>query len=69
MEKNKFKQLKVDFPIPEMLQRDIDALQKGVEDGVSYIDCLQDEIHGSCRTLNNDEQEEIILNYYVRRRW
>ena len=36
-----FKQLKVDFPIPEMLQNDIDALEEGIKNNVSYIDCLQ----------------------------
>ena len=65
----KFVQLKTDYPIPDLLQRDIDALQKGVEEGVSYIDCLQDEIRGSCRILDDDEKEEEIIDYYCRRRW
>ena len=30
----KFKQLETDYPIPELLQRDIDALQEGVENNV-----------------------------------
>lgn len=65
----KFVQLKTDYEIPEMLQRDIDALQKGVEEGVLYVDCLQDEVRGSARCLDNDEREEEIIDYYCRRRW
>ena len=64
-----FKQLKTDFKIPELLQKDIDALEEGVRNNVSYIDCLQDEVRGSSRVLGNEEQEEIIINYYCRRRW
>jgi hypothetical protein len=30
---------------------------------------LQDEVRGSSRVLGNEEQEEIIINYYCRRRW
>lgn len=64
-----FTQLKTDFKIPELLQKDIDALEEGVRNNVSYIDCLQDEVKGSSRVLGNEEQEEIIINYYCRRRW
>ena len=45
-----FKQLKVDFPIPEMLQNDIDALEEGIKNNVSYIDCLQCEVWSSARS-------------------
>lgn len=30
----KFKQLETDYPIPELLRHDIDALQEGVENNV-----------------------------------
>lgn len=40
---SKFVELKTSYKIPELLQRDIDALREGVENNVSYIDCLQDE--------------------------
>lgn len=30
----KFKQLRTDFPIPEMLQKDIDALEEGIKNKV-----------------------------------
>lgn len=64
---SKFKQLKTDYKIPEMLQRDIDALQEGVEKGVLYVDCLQDEVRGSAHGctggedgLTEEQAEEII---------
>lgn len=65
----KFRQLKVDYEIPPSLQRAIDDLQKGVEEDVLYVDCLQDEVRGSCRVLDDDEKENQIIDYYCRRRW
>lgn len=70
-----FEQLKTDYKIPEMLQRDIDALQEGVEKGVLYVDCLQDEVRGSAHGCTGgedgltEEQAEEIITYYCRRRW
>lgn len=64
-----FKELEVNFPIPKVLQDDIDALRKGIEENVSYIDCLQDEIRSSSRSLDDDEKENMIIDYYCRRRW
>lgn len=72
-----FQQLKTTFQIPEMLQKDINALQKGIEDEVLYIDCLQDEVRSSAHGVTGDpddgwlteEQAEEIIDYYCRRRW
>lgn len=70
-----FVQLKTEYTIPEMLQRDIDALEEGVKNHVGYIDCLQDEIRSSahgCTDGENgltEEQAEEIITYYCRRRW
>ncbi len=64
-----FKELKVDFEIPEPLQKDIDALMEGIKNKVSYIDCLQDEVRCSSRYLDDDEKENIIIDYYCRRRF
>jgi len=71
-----FKQLKTSYKIPELLQRDIDALEEGIKNKVSYIDCLQDEIRGSAHGVTGDppewlteEQAEEIIDYYCRRRW
>jgi hypothetical protein len=74
-----FKQLKTSYRIPYMLQRDIDALEEGVRNNVSYIDCLQDEVRSSAHgctdgTYENgggltEEQAEEIITYYCRRRW
>lgn len=72
---SEFKQLKTDYKIPEMLQRDIDALQEGVEKGVLYVDCLQDEVRSSAHGCTDgedgltEEQAEEIITYYCRRRW
>lgn len=65
----KFEQLEVDFSIPQKLQESIDALQLGVENEVSYIDCLQDEVHANSRYLDDDEKERVIIDYYCNRRW
>jgi len=70
-----FIELKTSYPIPPMLQRDIDALKEGVENEVLYIDCLQDEIRGSAHGVTGgeggltEEQAEEIITYYCRRRW
>lgn len=58
-----------------MLQRDIDALEEGVKNEVSYVDCLQDEVRGSAHGVTGGEngitkdQAEEIIDYYCRRRW
>jgi hypothetical protein len=75
----KFQQLKTDYRIPDMLQKDIDALEEGIKNHVSYIDCLQDEIRGSAHGCTGgdydngggltEEQAEEIITYYCRRRW
>ena len=70
-----FQQLKTAYKIPEMLQRDIDALEEGVKNEVSYVDCLQDEVRGSAHGVTGGEngitedQDEEIIDYYCRRRW
>ena len=50
-----FQQLKTAYKIPEMLQRDIDALEEGVKNEVSYVDCLQDEVRGSAHGVTGGE--------------
>ena len=69
----KFIELKTNYKIPELLQNDIDALKKGVENNVSYIDCLQDEIRSSAHLVTDngltEEQAEEIIDYYCRRRY
>lgn len=50
-----FQQLKTSYKIPEMLQRDIDALEEGVKNEVSYVDCLQDEVRGSAHGVTGGE--------------
>ena len=70
-----FQQLKTSYKIPEMLQRDIDALEEGVKKEVSYVDCLQDEVRGSAHGVTGgengltEEQAEEIIDYYCRTRW
>lgn len=69
MSENKFVQLKTDYEIPKLLQDAIDALEEGVKNHVTYIDCLQDEVHACCRELDDDEREREIIEYYCLRRW
>ena len=68
-----FQKLKVDFEIPELIQRDIDGLEKEINEGGNCIDCWQDEIRGSCHMCQGYnityEQAEILIDYYCRRRW
>lgn len=74
-EMSEFKQLKTSYKIPPMLQHDIDELQKGVENNVLYVDCLQDEVRSSAHGCTGgesgltEEQAEEIITYYCRRRW
>lgn len=56
----KFKQLETDYPIPELLQRDIDALQEGVENDVLYVDCLQDEVRSSAHGCTDAGLTEVV---------
>ena len=68
---SKFVELKTSYKIPELLQRDIDALREGVENNVSYIDCLQDENRSSAHIVTDygliEEQAEEIIDYYCMR--
>lgn len=69
-----FKQLKTSFPIPEKLQEDIDALEDGVRNEVSYVDCLQEELRSMAHGVTGEdvlteEQADEIIDYYYRRRW
>lgn len=70
-----FKELKTDFKIPPMLQHDIDGLRSAVENDELCVDCWQDEIRGSAHGCTGglsgltEEQAEIIIDYYCRRRW
>lgn len=70
-----FQQLKTAYKIPEMLQRDIDAIEEGVKNEVSYVGCLQDEVRGSAHGVTGgkngitEDQAEEIIDYYCRRRW
>lgn len=72
---SKFIQLKTEYNIPPMLQQDIEALQKGVEEDDLFVDCLQDAVrqsaHGCTDGENGltEEQAEEIITYYCRRRW
>lgn len=69
-----FKQLNTSFPIPEKLQEDIDALEDGVRNEVSYVDCLQEELRSMAHGVTGEdwlteEQADEIIDYYYRRRW
>lgn len=65
----KFVQLDLGYELPSQLQKDIDALEEGVKNHVSYIDCLQDEVRSSSRYLDDDDDMNRIIDYYCRRRY
>lgn len=73
--KEYFVELETSYPIPPMLQRDIDGLRHAVENNELCVDCWQDEIRSSahgCTGGENgltEEQAEEIITYYCRRRW
>ena len=59
--------MKASFCIPEKLQEDIDAIEEGVRNEVSYVDCLQEELHSMAPGVTDAEDgftkervEEII---------
>ena len=64
-----FVQLDLGYELPSQLQKDIDALEEGVKNHVSYIDCLQDEVRSSSRYLDDDDDMNRIIDYYCRRRY
>lgn len=70
-----FEELKTDYPIPPLLQHDIDGLREAVENDRLCVDCWQDEIRGSAHGVTGgengltEEQAEEIIDYYCRRRW
>lgn len=53
-----------DFELPLPLQQSIEELEQGIKDHVSYIDCLQDEVHSNARYLDDDEKEWKVIQYY-----
>lgn len=61
--------LKFKGRLPEYFIHDIKALDQGIKDKVSYIDCLLDEIQGSINMLyydnyiNWEESEELRRIY------
>lgn len=65
----KFKRLDLGYELPIQLQKDIDALEEGVKNQVSYIDCLQDEVWSSARLLDNEDDMNKIIDFYCRRNY
>lgn len=65
----KYKQLEVDFPIPEMIQADIEELVNGANNGDSLLDCYQENLRSDINSFAEDltcEQQEILKDYYCR---
>ena len=65
-----FNDFKLDFPIPPFLEKEIDELRMGIQNDVSYIDCLQNEIYGSINAALNsklltEEQAQALRSHYV----
>ncbi len=63
--------LELEKNLPKYLERDIEALKKGVKENVNYIDCLVNEMQGSINTawVNGqitEEQCDYLYKRYVR---
>ena len=68
-----YKALEIDFPIPDVLQEDIDAFLDDLNNkGGRFADCYESEIRSilnSCKDSFSEltpEQDEVLRNYYVR---
>ena len=68
-----YRELHIDFPIPEILQRDIDEfLQNLNEEGGNLRDCYEAEIRNilnscvDCDGELTEEQIELLRNYYCK---
>lgn len=60
----------ITFEIHKQLENDLIALIKGVQENVSYIDCLQDEVHNdvnaACASdMMSKHHADFILNNFV----
>lgn len=64
-----FERLELGYPLPKPLEDAINALEKGVEDRVGHIDCLQDEVWSCSRMLDNEDDMNKVIDFYCRRRY
>lgn len=65
-----YKELEIDFAIPEILQQDIDDFLHCLnEEGGSLADCYESEIRNilnGCDTCLSYEEVELLRDYYCR---
>lgn len=59
----------LELNLPPYLQKDINALIRGRENGVSYLDCLLDELYGSINSAMWDEEISAEQAAYLRERY
>ena len=57
--------------LPKYLEEDLKKLKKGIEENVSYLDCLIDELQGSinCAFVDgeiSEEQCDYLYKKYIR---
>ena len=57
--------------LPRYLEEDLKKLKKGIEENVSYLDCLIDELQGSinCAFVDgeiSEEQCDYLYKKYIR---
>ena len=56
--------------LPQYLQHDIEALQKGINDkNCTYLDCLYDELYGSINAAQWDNEITIAEAEYLRNKY
>ena len=56
--------------LPKFLDNDIKALEEGIKNKVSYVDCLINEVQGSANSacvdgIISEEQRDYIFRKYV----
>lgn len=64
-----FERLDLGYELPPALEKAINELEKGVKEGVLYIDCLQDEVWSCARLLADEDDMNKVIDFYCRRRY
>ena len=62
----------IDFWIPNYLEKDIELLEKGIEEDSSILDCLQDNLYGTVNmafinagAITKDQAATIRKRYWL----
>lgn len=62
-----------DFNLPQGIKDMVEELVKGIQNKITYLDCIQDEIrslaHGYTDLYLTEEQAEEVITFYCRKRF